>query len=56
MKKILSLGEVITPIIKLEKLSRKLGVENLYLKDEGFNPGGSFKSRGAALEFQKQKS
>ena len=54
-KNIVSLGEVITPIIKLEKLSRKLGVENLYLKDEGFNPGGSFKSRGAALGISKAK-
>ncbi len=54
-KNIVSLGEVITPIIKLEKLSRKLGIENLYLKDEGFNPGGSFKSRGAALGISKAK-
>lgn len=54
-KNIVSLGEVITPIIKLEKLSRKLGIENLYLKDEGFNPGGSFKSRGAAIGVSKAK-
>ncbi len=54
-KNIVSLGEVITPIIKLEKLSIKLGLENLYLKDEGFNPGGSFKSRGAAVGISKAK-
>lgn len=54
-KNIVSLGEVITPIIKLEKLSIKLGIENLYLKDEGFNPGGSFKSRGAAIGVSKAK-
>lgn len=54
-KNIVSLGEVITPLIKLEKLSKKLDLENLYLKDEGLNPGGSFKSRGAAVGISKAK-
>ncbi|QKF60297.1 threonine synthase [Aliarcobacter lanthieri] len=54
-KNIISLGEVITPLIKLEKLEKKLGLKNLYLKDEGFNPGGSFKSRGAAVGISKAK-
>lgn len=54
-KNIISLGEVITPLIKLEKLSKKLGLETLYLKDEGFNPSGSFKSRGAAIGISKAK-
>ncbi|MCG3694602.1 threonine synthase [Aliarcobacter butzleri] len=54
-KNIVSLGEVITPLIKLEKLEKKLGLKNLYLKDEGLNPGGSFKSRGAAVGVSKAK-
>ncbi|KYZ74934.1 threonine synthase [Anaerosporomusa subterranea] len=46
---IISLGEVMTPLIPLEKLARSLGATGLYLKDEGLNPGGTFKSRGAAM-------
>ena len=46
---IVSLGEVVTPLIPLNKLGSHLGVRKLYLKDEGFNPGGTFKSRGAAI-------
>ncbi|HWR29956.1 MAG TPA: threonine synthase [Negativicutes bacterium] len=48
-RNIVSLGEVVTPLIPLEKLGGELGVRGLYLKDEGFNPGGTFKSRGAAV-------
>ena len=44
-----------TPILKLEKLGKELGLKNLYLKDEGLNPGGSFKSRGAAVGVSKAK-
>jgi threonine synthase len=46
---IVSLGEVMTPLIPLEKLSHSLGSTGLFLKDEGLNPGGTFKSRGAAM-------
>ena len=52
---VVSLGEVMTPILKLEKLGKELGLKNLYLKDEGLNPGGSFKSRGAAVGVSKAK-
>lgn len=52
---VVSLGEVMTPILKLEKLGKILGLKNLYLKDEGLNPGGSFKSRGAAVGISKAK-
>lgn len=52
---VVSLGEVMTPILKLEKLGKELGLKNLYLKDEGLNPGGSFKSRGAAVGISKAK-
>lgn len=52
---VVSLGEVMTPILKLEKLGKILGLKNLYLKDEGLNPGGSFKSRGAAVGVSKAK-
>ena len=52
---IVSLGEVMTPIIKLGKISKIVNIKNLYLKDEGFNPGGSFKSRGAAIGISRAK-
>lgn len=44
-----SLGEVMTPLIHVKKLGESLGLSQLYLKDEGMNPGGTFKSRGAAV-------
>jgi threonine synthase len=52
---VVSLGEMMTPIIKLEKLAEIIGLKNLYLKDEGLNPGGSFKSRGAAVGVSRAK-
>ena len=49
-----TLGEGMTPLLALEKLSRKLGIE-LYLKDEGIIPSGTFKSRGAAVGVSRAK-
>ena len=48
---IISLGEVITPLITLKKTSHMLGGEigNIIIKDEGRLPTGSFKARGLAL-------
>ncbi len=42
---IVSLGEGGTPLIKAERLGKKLGLKNLYLKDETRMPTGSFKDR-----------
>lgn len=50
-----SLGEVTTPLIPLTKLAATLGVAEFYLKDEGLNPGGTFKSRGAAVGVSRAK-
>ena len=48
---IISLGEVITPLITLKRTSNVLGGEigNIIIKDEGRLPTGSFKARGLAL-------
>lgn len=47
---IVSLGEVMTPLIALPKLARQLGVTaEILVKDEGRLPTGSFKARGLAL-------
>jgi threonine synthase len=46
---IVSLGEGLTPLLRARRLGEKLGLANLYLKDESQNPTGSFKARGMAL-------
>ena len=43
---IVSLGEGWTPLIRACRLGAKLGADNLWVKDEGLNPTGSFKARG----------
>jgi threonine synthase len=44
-----SLGEGDTPLLHLERTGRQLGFSDLWLKDEGANPTGSFKARGMAM-------
>jgi threonine synthase len=46
---ILCLGEGFTPLLHARRLGQKLGMANLYLKDESFNPTGSFKARGLGV-------
>jgi threonine synthase len=43
---IVSLGEGMTPLVHTRRLGKRLGVNNLWVKDEGLNPTGSFKARG----------
>ena len=43
-----TLGEGWTPVFRLPHLERELGLSYLEIKDEGLNPTGSFKARGAA--------
>jgi len=52
---IVSLGEGMTPLILLNTLGPKVGMKNLYLKDEGIIPTGTFKARGAAVGASKAK-
>jgi threonine synthase len=52
---IVSLGEGWTPLIHAERLGRQLGCSELYVKDEGRNPTGAFKDRGAAMVVSKMK-
>ena len=44
-----SLGEGMTPLTNLASLARTLGVEKLWLKNEGQNPTGSHKDRMSVL-------
>ena len=43
---VISLGEGWTPLIRTRRLGSRIGAENLWVKDEGLNPTGSFKARG----------
>ena len=52
---IVTLGEGMTPIIKMEKLGNKYNLPALLLKDESLNPTGSFKARGLSAAISKAK-
>jgi threonine synthase len=43
---IISLGEGMTPMLETRRLGARLGARDLWVKDEGLNPTGSFKARG----------
>ena len=50
-----SLGELMTPLIRTRRLGELLGMEALWVKDESPLPGGSFKARGLAMAVSKAK-
>ena len=43
---IVSLGEGMTPLVRIPRLGARVGAADLWVKDEGLNPTGSFKARG----------
>jgi threonine synthase len=43
---IVSLGEGMTPLVHAQRLGTQLGADEVWVKDEGINPTGSFKARG----------
>lgn len=43
------LGAGDTPLLRMTRLGQRIGLNNLWLKDEGANPTGTFKARGAAV-------
>ena len=50
-----TLGEGMTPLKREAELGSLLGLDNLYLKDEGVNPTGSFKDRGMTVALSRAK-
>jgi threonine synthase len=52
---IVTMGEGMTPLLRLDRLGAQTGFQNLYLKDEGIIPSGSFKARGAAVGVSRAK-
>jgi len=51
--KVVTLGEGGTPLLRTNKLGLKLNLNNLYIKDEGLNPTGTFKARGIGAAVSK---
>ena len=50
-----SLGEGMTALIHAERLGTSMGLQHLYIKDEGLNPTGSFKARGMTAAVSRAK-
>lgn len=49
------LGEGDTPLLRLSRFEKLLGLHNLFLKDESANPTGSFKARGLSAAISRAK-
>lgn len=50
-----TLGEGGTPLLKIDRTGKKLGLKNLFLKDESLNPTATFKARGLASAISRAK-
>jgi threonine synthase len=50
-----SLGEGMTPVMHARRLGARMGLDSLYIKDEGLNPTGSFKARGLSAAVTRAK-
>jgi threonine synthase len=50
-----TLGEGMTALIPAKRLGASMGLERLYVKDEGLNPTGSFKARGMTAAVTRAK-
>ena len=51
-----TLGEGMTPLIRARRLGAHLGLDALYIKEEGQNPTGSFKARGLSAAVSMAKA
>ncbi len=50
-----TLGEGMTPLLAASRLGSSMGLQHLYVKDEGLNPTGSFKARGMSAAVTRAK-
>jgi threonine synthase len=48
-KEELHLGEVVTPLLRMDRYAADLGLDELWIKDESATPTSTFKARGAAV-------
>jgi threonine synthase len=53
---IVSLGEAMTPLVRMPRLEKALGGGELLIKDEGRLPTGSFKARGLVMAVSMAKA
>lgn len=53
---VVSLGEIATPLIALDKVGERLGARAPLVKDEGRLPTGSFKARGLVMAISMAKA
>jgi len=51
-----SLGEGVTPLVHAAALGEQLGLQQLFIKDEGQNPTNSFKARGLSAAVSMAKA
>jgi threonine synthase len=51
-----SLGEGMTPLFHAARLGARLGLEQLYVKDESLNPTNSFKARGQSAAITRARA
>ncbi|WP_211747216.1 threonine synthase [Paenibacillus sp. Marseille-Q4541] len=51
----ITLGEGMTPLLRMPSLGIDMSIPHLYMKDESLMPSGSFKARGAAVGISKAK-
>ena len=51
-----TLGEGMTPLLRAGRLAQHLGLDRLYIKDEGQNPTASFKARGLSAAVTMAKA
>lgn len=55
-EQIVTLGEGMTPLLALPRLGQTLGCADLWAKDEGANPTGTFKARGMACAVSRARA
>ncbi len=53
---VVSLGEGFTPLLEAPRLANRVGLDRLWIKDEGANPTGSFKARGMSAAVTAAKA
>src|SRR4029079_13457394 len=51
-----TLGEGFTPLVHARTLGARLGLSQLYIKDESLNPTNSFKARGQATAITRARA
>ena len=52
---IISIGAGMTPLIRAEALAERLGLRNVYIKNDSVNPTFSFKDRPAGVAVSKAR-